>query len=379
MLPPFPADESASLLPRRPPSPLSSSSRSSSTSQSRSRERTTLLPSPLSYGAMSPRGGIDEQQPEMMAVAGGSGTRGALVSSAPGSPARASYATTPMAQSPARGGDGGPFATSAPRAGSPTPSSSSSSAARLRKGKQAAVPSPSSGPAAPDGAGTNGTGSGDKTGNNGRRGWRSRFPRLAFELENKGSVARDHLASERTFLAWLRTSLGLASIGIAVTQLFRLPSNTTTNAPSSPNDPTNPSTLSDSNISSILSTLSTDYPALAPLVPLLQAQEARLVAAEQTVKDSTRYKHLGKPLGGTFIMLGLVFLLLGIHRFFTIQQALMKEPSMYPPSRRSVGFASFCVGALTIATFVAILTVNLISIWLLARFFNARKSRLSTL
>lgn len=42
------------------------------------------------------------------------------------------------------------------------------------------------------------------------------------ELENKGSVARDHLALERTFLAWLRTSLAFASIGIAVTQLFRL-------------------------------------------------------------------------------------------------------------------------------------------------------------
>ncbi|KAF3909521.1 hypothetical protein AA313_de0204329 [Arthrobotrys entomopaga] len=44
----------------------------------------------------------------------------------------------------------------------------------------------------------------------------------SLNLENKGSVARDHLALERTFLAWLRTSLSFASIGIAVTQLFRL-------------------------------------------------------------------------------------------------------------------------------------------------------------
>ncbi|GES91452.1 hypothetical protein RCL_jg19441.t1 [Rhizophagus clarus] len=41
-------------------------------------------------------------------------------------------------------------------------------------------------------------------------------------LENKASVARDHLANERTFLAWLRTSLSFISIGIAITQLFRL-------------------------------------------------------------------------------------------------------------------------------------------------------------
>lgn len=33
-------------------------------------------------------------------------------------------------------------------------------------------------------------------------------------LENAGSVARDHLASERTFLAYVRTSLAIASTGV---------------------------------------------------------------------------------------------------------------------------------------------------------------------
>jgi hypothetical protein len=33
-------------------------------------------------------------------------------------------------------------------------------------------------------------------------------------LENSGSVARDHLASERTFLAYVRTSLLLATTGV---------------------------------------------------------------------------------------------------------------------------------------------------------------------
>ena len=33
-------------------------------------------------------------------------------------------------------------------------------------------------------------------------------------LENSGSVARDHLASERTFLAYVRTSLGCSTMGV---------------------------------------------------------------------------------------------------------------------------------------------------------------------
>jgi uncharacterized membrane protein YidH (DUF202 family) len=44
--------------------------------------------------------------------------------------------------------------------------------------------------------------------------WNRLSPRLT--LENTGSVARDHLASERTFLAYVRTSLAVASAGVGV-------------------------------------------------------------------------------------------------------------------------------------------------------------------
>ena len=37
---------------------------------------------------------------------------------------------------------------------------------------------------------------------------------LSLTLRNTGSVARDHLASERTFLAYVRTSLSFASAGV---------------------------------------------------------------------------------------------------------------------------------------------------------------------
>lgn len=43
--------------------------------------------------------------------------------------------------------------------------------------------------------------------------------KLLLSLENSGSVARDHLASERTFLAYARTSLTIASTGVG-TSIF---------------------------------------------------------------------------------------------------------------------------------------------------------------
>jgi hypothetical protein len=39
-------------------------------------------------------------------------------------------------------------------------------------------------------------------------------PHPAMVLENSGSVARDHLACERTYLAYVRTSLAIASTGV---------------------------------------------------------------------------------------------------------------------------------------------------------------------
>lgn len=36
---------------------------------------------------------------------------------------------------------------------------------------------------------------------------------------NSGSDARDHLANERTFLAWIRTALGIVGLGVVVGKL----------------------------------------------------------------------------------------------------------------------------------------------------------------
>ncbi|KAI5821947.1 hypothetical protein K523DRAFT_188355, partial [Schizophyllum commune Tattone D] len=59
-------------------------------------------------------------------------------------------------------------------------------------------------------------------------------------LENSGSVARDHLASERTFLAYTRTSLVIASTGVALVQLFTISAETGANSSSTTFTPTSP-------------------------------------------------------------------------------------------------------------------------------------------
>ncbi|KAK3942099.1 inner membrane protein YidH [Diplogelasinospora grovesii] len=53
----------------------------------------------------------------------------------------------------------------------------------------------------------------------------SRFPSFRWKTpvyQNTGSVARDHLASERTFLAWIRTGLGFVALGIAIERFSQL-------------------------------------------------------------------------------------------------------------------------------------------------------------
>ncbi|KAF1945907.1 hypothetical protein EJ02DRAFT_337454 [Clathrospora elynae] len=133
--------------------------------------------------------------------------------------------------------------------------------------------------------------------------WRAFWEKYgSVELENKGSVARDHLALERTFLAWLRTSLSFASIGIAITQLFRLNTNLSNDAKSSP---------------------------------------------------QMKIRHLGKPLGATFIAISIVMLCIGFHRYFEAQHYVIR--GKFPASRGSIMIVSAISGALIGSSLVVIL------------------------
>jgi hypothetical protein len=47
--------------------------------------------------------------------------------------------------------------------------------------------------------------------------------KLSLVMQNTGSVARDHLSAERTFLAYVRTSLSFASAGVGPSLRLHLP------------------------------------------------------------------------------------------------------------------------------------------------------------
>ncbi|KAE8167145.1 hypothetical protein BDV40DRAFT_295732 [Aspergillus tamarii] len=160
------------------------------------------------------------------------------------------------------------------------------------------------------------------------------FSRIAdrygsLELENKGSVARDHLALERTFLAWLRTSLAFASIGIAITQLFRLNSSNSSTSGADYSSQTLP-------------------PLLSP--PFYDPTTIRVTAT------SERLRSIGKPLGTTFIGVSLVILLIGFHRYFESQYWIIR--GKFPASRGSVAIIAFVAAALIIAALVVILAIS---------------------
>ncbi|KAI7851815.1 hypothetical protein BDC45DRAFT_515110 [Circinella umbellata] len=115
-------------------------------------------------------------------------------------------------------------------------------------------------------------------------------------LENKASVARDHLANERTYLAWLRTSLSLITVGVAITQMYHL----------SPGDTT-----------------------------------------------GMDHRKMGRSIGAIFVTFSILFLYFGNARYFHAQHAMCN--GFFPASRGTVLIATTAVLGILLSMFVVIL------------------------
>lgn len=134
----------------------------------------------------------------------------------------------------------------------------------------------------------------------------------SYLLENKSATARDHLANERTFLAWLRTSLSLITVGVGkcVSPFLFLP----------------------------YSNMSVAITQLYHLSP---------------ESMTNRYTKAGKSVGATFVVFSIVFLYFANARYFHTQIALTK--GQFPASRGAIILGSTCILAVLIAMFVIIL------------------------
>jgi len=202
-------------------------------------------------------------------------------------------------------------------------------------------------------------------------------------LENKGSVARDHLALERTFLAWLRTSLAFASIGIAITQLFRLNTSLQDKTRTNRSYHESPSSLLPLSpllghglppelvpflqqlVQSAAQSLPTPVPTNTLLDQLLLAPSLYTsyepALHEQAFNNhaAAKLRRVGKPLGATFIGISIMVLLVGFHRYFESQYWIIR--GKFPASRGSVAFIGLVAGALIVASLVVILVVAPVS------------------
>ncbi|POW10808.1 hypothetical protein PSTT_05807 [Puccinia striiformis] len=180
-------------------------------------------------------------------------------------------------------------------------------------------------------------------------------------LENKSSVARDHLANERTFLAWFRTSLSLTSIGIALVQLSRV----SKQIKSTIVEPlTNPSSSLLSSNGLLFQNL-VDFSeqdndsiqfALNQINQNLINLQSSIDGLNLNVESIRTTRNLASLIGNCYVCIGLLFLFIGTHRYFRVQQVL--QLGQFPHSKWSIGIITLLVSILLIFTAIGLLRTS---------------------
>ncbi|CAK9442244.1 uncharacterized protein LODBEIA_P59870 [Lodderomyces beijingensis] len=132
-------------------------------------------------------------------------------------------------------------------------------------------------------------------------------------LANKGSVARDHLANERTLLSWTRTSLTFLTFGVGFMQFFRLEQKTQCSDLAQP---------------------------LPPSASLYDHDVTSSVIA------------LCRPIGAMCVIMGILTLIFGGVRFFHVQSMLLND--QFPISR----FAVVVLILINLAILILLLVLN---------------------
>ena len=154
--------------------------------------------------------------------------------------------------------------------------------------------------------------------------------KLSLVLENKGNVARDHLASERTYLAYVRTSLACAGAGVGACTRVSMHRSLTI---------------------------------ISAVVQLLMVNSTRTGGQSSDLR-------FAKPLGATIILCGILILVFGacatqlqrcqalilchqgLVRYFGTQSALVRGE--FPVARYSVAAIAFVLGTLVCTVFAIV-------------------------
>ncbi|KAG8165365.1 hypothetical protein KVR01_005640 [Diaporthe batatas] len=136
----------------------------------------------------------------------------------------------------------------------------------------------------------------------------SRFRWKTPIYQNTGSTARDHLASERTFLAWIRTGLGFVALGIAIERFSQLDLNDL----------------------------------LKPLRP--PPQDGQDTRREQPDDDGEPQKEQSQVIVGTLMALGSGSIVYGTSRYFSNLKLL--EKGLFKPAYHGSAFLAASVAGL---------------------------------